>query len=368
MIDLKQKNRRVAIIGGGINSAVGNVHRTALRIVGNNSVVGGYFSKSLDKNVESQIWWGAENRKPFLSLSDCIDSSDLFDTVIILTPPSQHAEAISKFLKIGKTVITEKPTTGKLAEIDSLIKNFKKETKHLRTTYNYSGYPMIRELKKIIEDNRFGRIINVKIEMYQEGFLKVDEKGNPITPQNWRLEDGEIPTVSLDLGTHVLHLLYFLTGDLTLKGHSTISSSGFFKVTDQVDFVGNDLSGKGIRLGWGKVSLGNQNGLRVEIFGERGAATWVQSNPEELRIANSRGEITLLARGNPSCLIANETRYTRFKGGHPSGFLEAFANLYEDLLFMKIGETFVESNYGIDISQRIMFTLFNLHKFSLSET
>ena len=367
MNDISQKIRRIAIVGGGVNSAVGNVHRTALRIVGNNRIVGGYFSKNLDKNVESQIWWGAENEKPFLSLTDCIDSADLFDTVLILTPPREHAEAISKFLKIGKTVITEKPTTGKLSEIELLIKTFENKIRHLRTTYNYSGYPMIRELKKIIEDNKFGRIINVKIEMYQEGFLKVDEQGNPIPPQSWRLEDGEIPTVSLDLGTHVLHLLHFLTGELPVKGHSISSSSGFYKVTDQVDFVGNDLSGKGIRLGWGKVSLGNQNGLRVEIFGEKGAATWVQSNPEALRIANSRGEITLLERGNPSCLIANETRYTRFKGGHPSGFLEAFANLYEDLLFTKIGDTFVDSNYGINVSQKIMANLFNLHKFWLSE-
>jgi predicted dehydrogenase len=362
-MDMGEKDvSRILILGGGIGSSVGNVHRTALRIVGNNQVIGGCFSRDQEINKESQIWWSSKNRLPFFTLEDCLTSSESFDTVLILTPPNQHARAILKFLDQGKNIITEKPLIGNFKDLDNLVESIDVDSDSLLTTYNYSGYPMVRELRQIIKKNLLGEIFNVRIEMYQDGFLKRGLDGEPFIPQNWRLEDDEIPTVSLDLGTHVLHLLYFLIGELPVRGHAISASNGHFKVIDQVDFIGQDRSGRGIRLGWGKSSLGFQNGLKVEVFGEKGAATWIQMNPEALTLSNEFGEIKSLLRGNPSCLVANEARYTRFKGGHPSGFIEAFANLYEDLLFKREGRDFVQENYGISTSKVLMSTLFKIHE------
>ena len=355
------QNFKVGILGGGMNSAVGNVHRTALRIAGGTEVVGGNFSRNTQVNVDSHKWWACLNKAPYSSIEEMKEASEEFDFVLILTPPEEHSSAIIDFMKLGKKIITEKPTVSSLKEIKKIENNENELEKNLRTTYNYSGYPMVRDLKEKIANRLFGDVLNIRIEMFQEGFIKLDKEGKPFQPQPWRLKDVEIPTVSLDLGTHVLHLLYFLTGDLLNQGMTFSTTEGHFNVIDRVEVLGRTSTGISTNLGWGKTSLGYQNGLKIELFGNQGSAIWIQNNPEELRLADSRGEVRILTRGNPSCDIANLPRYTRFKGGHPSGFIEAFANVYEDFIHFEADSSFSYDHYGFDVSKKIFENLNQIH-------
>jgi predicted dehydrogenase len=290
-----------------------------------------------------------------------MESANDFDSVLILTPPEEHSKAIVDFLNLGKRVFSEKPTVSAMSELDEIEKTPNTLVNNLRTTYNYSGYPMVRDLREKIQNNLFGKVLNIRIEMLQEGFIKLDKNGIPYKPQDWRLKDDEIPTISLDLGTHVLHLLYFLTGELLNNGISITKSEGHFSVYDKVEILGETSNGIATNLSWGKTSLGNQNGLKIELFGDKGSAHWIQNNPEELRLADVCGEVRVLTRGNPSCGVGNLPRYTRFKGGHPSGFIEAFANVYEDFIYFEAKDSFSHSNYGFDVSKKIFNCLNKIH-------
>ena len=353
---------RISILGGGYSSAIGNSHRLALKAAGNNRIVGGLFSRDATSNFSSNQWWEAANPEPYTNLDEMKARSDEFDLVVVMTPPEDHLRSILSFLGMNKKLISEKPTASSLSEIIRIKNEVNSRNGYLRTTYNYSGYPMVRELKRRIDDNLFGKILDVRIQMFQEGFIKLSSIGEPFKPQDWRLVDGEIPTVSLDLGTHVVHLLLYLLNALPNQGYAITNSEGHFDVIDRVEFLGKTSQGVTTNLGWGKTSLGYQNGLKIEIFGEIGSAQWIQTNPETLQLADSKGEVHLLSRGNQSCLIANESRYTRFKGGHPSGFIEALTNVYEDFFFFDETNGLINDRFGIKASEEVFTCLQRIHK------
>ena len=356
------RKTRISILGGSSSSAIGNAHRLALMASGGNEIVGGVFSRDPALNVVSNQWWDSLNYSPYSNIEEMKARSDEYDLVVVLTPPEDHFKSIVSFLDLNKKLVSEKPTVSCLGEVREIRDKIKKNDGYLRTTYNYSGYPMVRELKHRLKGGYFGRILDIRVHMYQEGFIKLNPKGEPYTPQDWRLVDGEIPTVSLDLGTHVVHLLMYLIDSLPSEGYTIANMEGHFEVIDRVEFLGKTSQGITTNLGWGKTSLGYQNGLKVEIFGEKGSALWVQTNPETLQFADHKGEIHLLSRGNPSCLIANDLRYTRFKGGHPSGFIEALCNVYEDFFHFENPDIKEENHYGIYVSEQVFECLDKVHK------
>jgi predicted dehydrogenase len=144
-----------------------------------------------------------------------------------------------------------------------------------------------------------------------------------------------VPTVSLDLGVHVHHLIGFLSGGL--KPSSLIGEEASYgKLPDIVDNVysilryENDMR---VQAWWGKTALGHRNGLRIRVYGEIASAEWYQMDPEILRWSDNDGHHYLLDRGSSEAKTAQELRYNRFKPGHPSGFIEAFANLYADFAY-----------------------------------
>lgn len=360
-VQSQSSNLRIAVLGGGLNSAVGNVHRTSLRMVGQNRIVGGLFSRSRKSNVDSHDWWGCENRSPYGSLEEMIDRSTEFEAVLIITPPADHIGPIEQFCSMGKKIITDKPTASCSSDLVDLVSSVPLSVSNLFTTYNYSGYPMVRELREKILAGELGELLRIEISMHQEGFIRRNPDGTFEIPQEWRLVDGLIPTVSLDLGTHVLHLLSFITGSHLKSGLSMKASYGNFDVIDQVDFLGISDSNVNVRLGWGKSSLGYQNGLKIEVFGSSGSALWIQTNPEELYLADAQGNRRTLIRGNLDCKWANKKRYSRFKGGHPSGFIEAFANVYEDILNADLASSYALDSYMLKNSISIMMNLEQLH-------
>jgi predicted dehydrogenase len=220
---------------------------------------------------------------------------------------------------------------------------------------------MIRELKNFISSGKLGEIKKICIEMPQEGFLKVDKMGKPIVPQNWRLSDGNIPTLSLDLGVHVHSIINFLIGKKPLEVVASVNTFGNFKsVVDDISCIVNYSDRVNVNMWFSKSALGYRNGLKVRVFGEKGAAEWVQENSEYLYFSENNGTKTIIDRSNSFVEIASESRYSRFKPGHPAGFIEAFANYYydisESLDKFKLGEREILNQYtfGTNISHEGM--------------
>jgi predicted dehydrogenase len=323
----------IGFVGGSVHSAIGNVHRIASSMDRRFSLASGCFSRNSSVNSETANAWGvAEDRlyPDFLTMLN--NERGLLDAVVVLTPVNSHFEVIREALRLGVNVISEKPLCSSPSEVQQLRELQQQSSKKLLVTFNYTGYPMVRELKRRVERGDFGSIHSVRLTMQQEGYLRVNAEGAPIIPQSWRLEDSNIPTVSLDLGTHVFHLLHFVLGVWPKRVFARMSSNGNFPVVvDDVDVLADLDDGSHASAWWSKCALGHQNGLSIEIFGSEGSAYWLQADPESILLSNNAGHKTQTHRGSRDCLVAQEPRYNRFKMGHPSGFIEAFSNLYYDI-------------------------------------
>ena len=323
---------KLGVLGGGIGSAIGYTHLSASQVDHRFSVTAACFSRNQETNRATALKWGVEKEHLYSCWEELLDSEkDNIDAVVIMTPTPLHYEQVMKALKAGYAVICEKPLAASLEENKKICELAAELNSFLAVTHNYTGYPMLRELQHMVKSGHLGKVHNIAIEMPQEGFARLDADGNKPKPQEWRLQDGAIPSVSLDLGTHLQHMIYFLTGENPVELVAEQSSNGWFpQIIDDVSCIANYASGMKSQMWYSKCALGYRNGLRVRVFGTRGSAEWYQMRPEELQTAFVDGEISTLDRGG-KVEIANQERYTRFKAGHPAGFIEAFANLYMDI-------------------------------------
>jgi len=328
---------KVAFIGGALNSAVGYTHFNASRLDGHFKVEAGCFSRHPEQNESSARTYGVQPERSYVDWQSLLKGEKgAIDAVVILTPTPSHAEIVIAAIEAGYPVICEKALGTSSAECNQIAEAVKAHKGYLAVTYNYSGYPMVRELKRIISEGRFGRLQQVQIEMPQEGFLRVNAN-----PQAWRRKDYAVPTVSLDLGVHVHHLVDFLSGGL--KPLSLVGEQASYGqlpgIIDNVYCIARYEQDMRVQAWWGKTALGHRNGLRVRVYGEKASAEWYQMDPEMLRWADNDGHHYLLDRGSGEAKTAQEPRYNRFKAGHPSGFIEAFANLYADFAEEIRGDT-----------------------------
>lgn len=319
---------KVAFIGGALNSAVGYTHFNASRLDGHFKVEAGCFSRHAEQNENSARTYGVQPERSYADWQSLLKSEKgSIDAVVILTPTPSHAEMVIAAIEAGYPVICEKALGTSSAECNQIAEAVKAHKGYLAVTYNYSGYPMVRELKRMISEGRLGRLQQIQIEMPQEGFLRVNAN-----PQDWRRKDYAVPTVSLDLGVHVHHLVDFLSGGL--KPLSLVGEQASYGqlpgIIDNVYCIARYEQDMRVQAWWGKTALGHRNGLRVRVYGEKASAEWYQMDPEVLRWADNDGHHYLLDRGSGEAKTAQEPRYNRFKAGHPSGFIEAFANLYAD--------------------------------------
>jgi predicted dehydrogenase len=253
--------------------------------------------------------------------------------VCVLVPTPQHADIICDVLQAGIPVISEKSLACSPAEVERIIAVRYATQGKLAVTFNYSGYPAIRELRQMIAEGRLGNLVHVAAEMPQEGFIRW--AGRPFQlpqPQAWRLTDGHLPTVSLDLGVHLHHLIGFVTGQHPISVTACQYSKGHFtEVVDSVHAMARYTGSLSVDLWYGKCFLGCANGLRIRVFGTEGSAEWLQMQPEVLQLSDRCGRIQLLTRSSMDAEVCGQDRYARFKPGHPDGFLEAFANYYSDI-------------------------------------
>lgn len=320
---------RIAFIGGALNSAVGYTHFNASRLDGYFRVEAGCFSRHQSQNERTANTYGVSADRTYLTWQDLFrEEQGLIDAVVILTPTPTHSEIVIAALEAGFPVICEKALAVSSEQCQIIQDSVSSNNGYLALTYNYSGYPMVRELQRMVAEGRLGTIHQIHIEMPQEGFLRLGA-----SPQDWRLSDHAVPTVSLDLGVHVHHLIHFISnGAQPLRLVGDHNSYGQFKgLIDNVYCNAQYENDIRVIAWWGKTALGCRNGLRIRVYGNEGSAEWYQMDPENLRWADNNGHFFMLDRGSGEAVIAQQQRYNRFKAGHPSGFIEAFANLYTDI-------------------------------------
>ena len=324
---------KVAFVGGAYDSAVGRAHRAAIAIDQRYDLVAGCFSRDITKSRATAAEYGVDQERAYSNLAALLQNeSKNLDAVIVITPQDQHGAHVSDCLEVGLPVVCEKALVASSAEALTIRNQLTENNGFLAVTYNYTGFPMIRELKHMIASGMLGKIHQVQMEMPQEGFAKVADDGMPIQPQEWRLRDGTIPTLSLDLAVHLHMMARFLLDAKPEEVVALSSSNGNFPgIIDNTQCLVRYSGGIDCGIWFSKAALGYRNGLRLRIFGDKGAAEWVQENPEYLHYADNKGKKMLMDRSCQGIVIANKSRYQRFKAGHPAGFLEAFGNYYVDI-------------------------------------
>ncbi len=324
---------RVGFIGGGLDSAIGRAHFGALHIDRRFSLDAGMFSIDKSANHNSGDFYGVDVSRVYENISDFLDAErNNLDAVIALSPTPLHFEHINLVCDAGLPVISEKALCTNSKDAEVLARRVASEKKFLSVTFTYTGYPMVREIQRMIKDGMLGDVLSVHVEMPQESFIRANVTGGKPQPQAWRQLDYEIPSVTLDLGSHVINLLEFITGDQVARVSGIASHAGEVSaLIDHVLAIGELHNGTPISLHWNKVSLGKRNGLACTIYGSSGSISWAQENPEYLHYGAKDGAIQIIDRSHPLVKVASESRYQRFKVGHPAGYIEAFANLYQDI-------------------------------------
>lgn len=359
------KELKVAFIGGGINSAVGQAHKIALQMDGNFELVAGCFSRDAETNFRTAEAWGVDSKRVYETYNELLSlEKGRLDAVLVLTPTPSHKEIVVECLMSGFLVVCEKSLAMSVREAEEIKACMDRYKGKLVVTYNYSGYPMLRELRERIRRGQLGKLEQILIEMPQEGFSRLNNQGAPHIPQSWRLKDHSIPTLSLDLGVHLHQIINFLSQEKPLEVIGFQSHFGNFKeVVDNVHCLASYTNGLVCNIWYGKTAFGYRNGLRIRVFGTEGAAEWLQMTPERLVFSDNKGRQFILDRASSDNIVANEKRYNRFKVGHPAGFIEAFANYYHDVAdFIRSSGADTGNVFGLELALEGLEMLERLHK------
>ncbi len=342
---------RLGFIGGDLDSAVGYAHFAACRMDRRWSLEAGFFSPQKALNQQTAEAYGVPRAHLHYDFHTFLDKEKKnLDAVSILSPTPLHKSMVADCLRVGIPVICEKALAVSSRDILELESYQSKTRGFLAVIYNYSGYPMVREMRRLIRTGKLGKILHFQAEMPQEGYMRTDSEGRKPKVQSWRLRDVAVPTIHLDLGVHLHQLIRYLT---ELKPREVVADHGkfgWFRVVDQVISMTRYDQGAQGAVWFSKTALGHRNGLRLRIYGSKASAEWAQMNPEELLISHGDGRREILDRG-VGLPLASKPRYNRFKAGHPSGFVEALSNLYADIhtalkLYHKTGRQQSEEVFG----------------------
>ncbi|UMA66814.1 Gfo/Idh/MocA family oxidoreductase (plasmid) [Roseivivax marinus] len=326
---------RLGMVGGGAGAFIGDVHRIASRIDGRYRLVAGALSSTREKAEESAAAVGIAEDRTYSDWAEMAKREarlkDGIEAVAICTPNHLHVPVAREFLKRGIHVICDKPLSSSLAEAKRLRQTAGKADALFVLTHNYSGYPMVRQAKEMVAAGEIGAIRVVQVEYPQDWMTDaVEEQG--VKQAEWRAdpERAGLGGATGDIGTHAYHLARFVTG-LTLS--RLAADLDAFVPGRQLDDNAHVLlrfaeGAKGM-LWCSQVAPGQENGLRLRVFGDKGALEWFQENPNHLWHTTHGEPTRRLTRNGPGTGGA-AARVSRIPGGHPEGYLEGFANVYTD--------------------------------------
>ena len=324
---------RLGMVGGGRGAFIGAVHRIASRIDDQYELVAGAFSSDPEKSAASAADLGVA--RAYGSYEEMAQKEsrrkDGIEAVAIVTPNHMHAPAALPFLKRGIHVILDKPLTATLAEAKKLAKAVEASSSVFALTHNYTGYPMIRQAREMVAAGALGDIRLVNVEYIQDWLSEpVEQTGQK--QADWRTDPARSGAGGStgDIGTHAFNLANFVTG-LTLDTLAADLQSFVpgRRVDDNAHVMMRYTSGARGTLWCSQVAAGQENGLRLRIFGTKAGLEWGQENPNYLWISPLGKPQYRLTRGGPGSGEA-AARLTRIPSGHPEGYLEGFANIYAE--------------------------------------
>ena len=326
---------RLGMVGGGQGAFIGGVHRIAARMDGEFELVAGALSSDPARAAASAAELGLDPERSYASFAEMAKAEakrpDGIEAVSIVTPNNMHFPPAKVFLEAGIHVICDKPLTSTLADAKKLAALVEKSGKVFVLTHNYTGYPMVRQAREMVEKGVLGDIRVVQVEYPQDWLTeKVEDTG--AKQAVWRTDPKQSGAGGAvgDIGTHAYNLARFVTG-LQLDTLAADLTS-FVKGRPLDDNVNVLLRFKGGAKGmlWAsQVAPGHENGLKLRVYGTKGGLEWTQADPNYLWYTPFGEPKRLITRGGAGSGGA-ASRVTRIPPGHPEGYLEGFANIYAE--------------------------------------
>jgi len=324
------------MIGGGRGAFIGAVHRMAARLDDRYELVAGALSADPDRARASGADLRLDPARTYPDFAALIAGErarpDRVDVVAIVPPNHLHHPAARACLDAGFHVICDKPLTTTVADAEDLCAAAGRNGRILAVTYNYSGYPLVRAARDLIAAGELGRIHRVNVEYLQDWLLNpVEADGNKQAA--WRTDPAQSGAAGClgDIGTHAFHLAEFVTG-LTvtrLAGRLDTVVPGR-RVDDDAQAALEFDNGARGTLWASQVATGQENGLRLRVYGDRAALEWHQESPNELQLRPFGEPPRIITRGSAAA-GERAAAAARIPPGHPEGYLEAFAQLYRDI-------------------------------------
>jgi len=329
----------MGMVGGGRDAFIGQVHRIAAAIDGQIELVCGAFSSTAEKSKASaKDLFLPDNRaygdyEEMIEKEKALPEDQRMDFVSIVTPNHMHAPVAKKALQAGFHVMSDKPATFNLEEALELRELVKETGLIYGLTHNYTGYPMVKEAKHMIKTGQLGKIRKVVVE-YPQGWLATDLESTGQKQAGWRTDPKRSGACGCmgDIGTHAENLMEYITG---LQITEMCADLTTFVEGRQLEDDGNVLlklnnGAKGI-LHASQISVGEENGLNIRIYGECGGLKWKQTEPNTLEALWLDKPVQILrAGGNHANLSESTLANVRLPAGHPEGYLEAFGNVYKN--------------------------------------
>ncbi len=326
---------RLGMVGGGAGAFIGGVHRMASRLDNRFELVAGALSSSPEKAQASGRELGLAEDRIYSSYKDmAIREARLkngIEAVAIVTPNHVHYDAAKEFLRRGIHVICDKPLTSTLADAKKLKKVADESGALFVLTHNYTGYPMVRQAREMIANGALGDLRVVQVEYAQDWLTEaIEETG--AKGAVWRTDPAQsgLGGATGDIGTHAFNLASFVTG-LTLESLAADLDSFVpgRRLDDNAHVMLRFAGGAKGMLWCSQVAPGNENALRLRVYGTKGGVEWAQEDPNRLWFTPFGEQKRLITRGGAGVGDA-ATRVTRVPGGHPEGYLEAFATIYSE--------------------------------------
>ncbi|MFI5409897.1 Gfo/Idh/MocA family protein [Kaistia sp. UC242_56] len=327
---------RLGMVGGGQGAFIGAVHRIAARMDDQYDLVAGALSSDPARAKASAADLGIAEDRAYTSYEEMAKAEaarpDGIEVVSIVTPNHVHAPAAKAFLKAGIHVICDKPMTLTVEESKELVELVKSSGKIFMLTHNYTGYPMIRQARAMIANGDLGEIRLVQAEYPQDWLTERAEATGTNKQAEWRTDPARTGAGGCigDIGTHAYNLACFVTGleiDQLLAQLSTFVDGR--QVDDDVQILLKWKGGAKGMLWASQVAVGNENGLKLRVYGTKGGLEWTQADPNYLWFTKFGEPKQLLTRAGAGAW-PEAARVSRVPGGHPEGYLEGFANIYTE--------------------------------------
>ncbi|NUM75417.1 Gfo/Idh/MocA family oxidoreductase [candidate division KSB1 bacterium] len=332
-----QRKLRYGMVGGGPGAFIGAVHRKAAALDGEMDLVAGAFSASPEKSRQQGAELFLNPNRVYGSFQEMAEKEsrlpegERIDFVSIVTPNHNHFDIAKTFITAGFHIVCDKPMTTTLADAEELCRLVKKHNVIFALTHNYTGYPMVKQARALVHQGALGTIRKIVVE-YPQGWLSTFLENEGAKQAVWRTDPAQAGVAGCfgDIGSHAENLAHYITG---LEIDEICADLTTFVPGRKLDDDANTLvhyegGARGIMYA-SQISIGEENGLRIRVYGTQAALEWRQEDPNYLHVRFGDKPEQIYKHGN-SYLAPIAVHNSRLPFGHPEAFIEAFANIYRN--------------------------------------